>query len=161
MYEHSLRPPFMVVGPGVEAGAQIDTPIYLQDVMPTSLELAGVDLPEQVEFKSLLPLLKDETVKHYDAIYGAYKKNLQRAILKDGYKLVIYPTIQVMRLYNLTEDPQEMQDLAMNPEYATRLMTDFMMIADPLDQDVATPPLDILFGLRRRRSASSLVKGSA
>ena len=137
----------MVVGPGVEAGALIDTPIYLQDVMPTSLELAGVDLPEQVEFKSLLPLLDDETVEHYDAIYGAYKKNLQRAILKDGYKLVIYPTIRVLRLYNLDEDPQEMQDLAMNPEYAPRLnsmVADFMTLQteldDPLDLENPGPP---------------------
>jgi arylsulfatase A-like enzyme len=141
MYEHSLRPPFMMVGPGVKAGAQIDTPIYLQDVMPTSLELAGVELPEQVEFKSLLPLLEDETIEHYDAIYGAYKENLQRAILKDGYKLVIYPTIDVLRLYNLNEDPQEMQDLAKNPEYAPKvqaLMADFKTLQAELDD-----PLDI------------------
>ena len=141
MYEHSLRPPFMVVGPGVKAGAQIDTPIYLQDVMPTSLELAGVELPEQVEFKSLLPLLEDETIEHYDAIYGAYKENLQRAILKDGYKLVIYPTIDVVRLYNLNEDPQEMQDLAKNPEYAPKvqsLMAQFKTLQVELDD-----PLDI------------------
>jgi choline-sulfatase len=147
MYEHSLRPPFMVVGPDVEAGAQIDTPIYLQDVMPTSLELAGVDLPEQVEFKSLLPLLEDKTVGHYDAIYGAYKENLQRAILKDGYKLVIYPTIDVLRLYNLREDPQEMQDLAKNPEYAPKvqsLMGQFKTLQaeldDPLDLENPGPP---------------------
>jgi len=140
MYEHSLRPPFMVVGPGVKAGAQIDTPIYLQDVMPTSLELAGVKLPEQVEFKSLLPLLEDETSEHYEAIYGAYK-NQQRAILKDGYKLVIYPTIDVVRLYNLNKDPQEMQDLAQNPEYALKvqaLLADFKTLQAELDD-----PLDL------------------
>ena len=141
MYEHSLRPPFIMVGPGVQAGERNSTPIYLQDVMPTSLELAGVELPEQVEFKSLLPLLEDASAEHYDAIYGAYKKNLQRAILKDGYKLVIYPTIDVLRLYNLNEDPEEMQDLAKNPEYAPKvqaLLADFKALQAELDD-----PLDL------------------
>ena len=41
MYDHSVRVPFMVVGPGVKAGQKIDEPIYLQDVMPTTLELCG------------------------------------------------------------------------------------------------------------------------
>ncbi len=40
MYDHSVRVPFMVVGPNVAADRRIDEPIYLQDVMPTTLELA-------------------------------------------------------------------------------------------------------------------------
>jgi arylsulfatase A-like enzyme len=86
-------------------------------------------------------LLEDKTVEHYDAIYGAYKENLQRAILKDGYKLVIYPTIDVLRLYNLNDDPQEMQDIVKNPEYAPKvqsLMAQFKTLQAELDD-----PLDL------------------
>ena len=118
MYEHSMRPPMMVVGPGVQAGAKIDTPVYLQDVMATALDLTGKPIPDHVEFKSLMPLLNGENVVPYPAIYGAYKKNLQRMIIQGDYKLIIYPGPNAYRLFNLKKDPQEMADLAGNPEYA-------------------------------------------
>jgi len=118
MYEHSMRPPFLMTGPGVEAGSRIDASIYLQDVMPTALELAGAGT-DGVDFKSLLPLLKGKTA-HYDSIYGAYMGR-QRMISKDGWKLIAYPNIGIKRLYQLEKDPMEMNDLAANPEYAAKL----------------------------------------
>ena len=52
MYEHSTRVPFIAVGPGIRQGVKIDAPIYLQDVHPTTLELAGVKPADKVEFKA-------------------------------------------------------------------------------------------------------------
>ncbi|RMG18267.1 MAG: DUF229 domain-containing protein, partial [Bacteroidetes bacterium] len=43
MYEHSMRVPFTLVGPDIPAGAQVAADVYLQDVMPTSLELADIE----------------------------------------------------------------------------------------------------------------------
>ena len=84
LYDHSVRVPFIAVGPGIASNREIDAPIYLQDVMPTSLELAGVSRPDHVQFHSLLPLLKGETDKSaYDALYGAYLQ-LQRSVTADG-----------------------------------------------------------------------------
>ncbi len=45
----------------------------------------------------------------------------QRMGIVGDYKLIIYPTIRVNRLYNLKKDPQEMNDLAVNPEYAGKI----------------------------------------
>ena len=45
---------------GPPKDAKLDSPIYLQDVMATTLELAGAPKPEQVEFHSVLPLLRAE-----------------------------------------------------------------------------------------------------
>lgn len=118
MYEHSLRPPLIVAGPNIPKGQRIDTPVYLQDIMPTTLELAGADIPETVEFKSLLPLIRGERHRQYEAIYGAYRENLQRMIIKDEFKLIHYPAINRYRLYNLQDDPQEMNDLAGETAYA-------------------------------------------
>lgn len=120
LYDHSVRVPFIMTGPGIKSGGKIDAPIYLQDVMPTSLELAGVPKPKQVFFNSVLPLLTGKKDSSYDAIYGAYLKK-QRMISKDGWKLIYYPGIDVLRLYHLTDDPQEMNDLANNPEYASKV----------------------------------------
>ncbi len=116
MYDHSARVPFMVVGPGVEKGKKIDAPIYLQDIMPTSLELAEVAKPEHVDFHSLIPLLSGETTKSsYPAIYGSYI-DLQRMVKQDGYKLILYPKISKARLYHVAEDPQELRDVFNNPD---------------------------------------------
>lgn len=120
MYEHSLRAPFIVVGPGVKAGAVIDTPIYLQDAMPTTLEISKQAIPDNVDYKSVLPLLDGRLASSYSYIYGAYTKT-QRAIIQDGWKLIYYPKLKKYKLFNLTKDPQEMNNLAANPEHATKL----------------------------------------
>ncbi|QDT12082.1 sulfatase-like hydrolase/transferase [Planctomycetes bacterium K23_9] len=110
LYDHSVRVPFLVVGPKVQGGKKIDEPIYLQDVMPTSLELAGVEKPDHVEFNSLLPVLAGGE-SPYKQIYGAYLQK-QRSIRTDQYKLIAYPEAKVLRLYDVQKDPLEMQDLA-------------------------------------------------
>jgi choline-sulfatase len=136
MYDHSVRVPFMVVGPDVKPGVKIDTPIYLQDVMATSLDLA--DAPaDGIDFQSLLPLLRGETTEHYPAIYGAYT-HTQRMITQGDWKLVSYPTIKVERLFNLKKDPNEMTDLAANPEYASKLAEMRTALAE-LGQELGEP----------------------
>jgi choline-sulfatase len=120
LYDHSVRVPFIVAGPGVAAGQKLATPIYLQDVMPTTLALAGVKQPPQVDFRSLLPLVGGkQTQSNYPAIYGAYL-DLQRSVTFDGWKLIVYPKAQVARLYHVAADPWEMEDLASDPKQATR-----------------------------------------
>lgn len=109
-YDHSVRVPFIVVGPGVAADRMVDEPIYLQDVMPTTLDLAGTETPDHVEFQSLLPLLAGEPSR-YDAIYGSYLM-LQRSIRTRTHKLIVYPKAGVVRLFDMRSDPDEQHDLA-------------------------------------------------
>ncbi|NQU20295.1 MAG: sulfatase-like hydrolase/transferase [Candidatus Nealsonbacteria bacterium] len=114
LYDHSVRVPLIVVGPGVPKGEKTDAPVYLQDVMPTTLELAGVAKPDHVQFTSLMPLIRGEAKQSYDAIYGGYL-SVQRSVKLDGYKLLLYPKIAKVRLYHVAEDPDEMKDLADDP----------------------------------------------
>ena len=116
MYDHSVRVPLMVNGPGIPKNKKLTTPIYLQDIMPSALELAGVKKPQQVQFKSLMPLLNGKTNSSYDAIYGGYI-DLQRMVTADGYKMIFYPKIGKTLLYNLEADPLEMNNLADDPAY--------------------------------------------
>jgi choline-sulfatase len=118
LYEHSTRVPFIAVGPGIKASHKIDSPIYMQDVMATSLDIAGAKRPDQVEFQSLLPQLRGETAKlELKAVYGAYL-GLQRSVTMGNWKLLLYPKISKARLYNITRDPLEMNDLADEPDRA-------------------------------------------
>ena len=112
MYEHSLRVPFLVSGPGVKPGAKIDSPVHLQDAMATALDIAGADR-EGIEFQSVRPLLAGEK-GGLDAVYAAYM-HTQRAVIDDGWKLILYPEAKVVKLFHLTEDPQETKDLAADP----------------------------------------------
>lgn len=111
MFDHSVRVPMMVVGPGVEAGKKSDARIYLQDIMATSLELSGTKKPDYVQFESMLPLLSGKTDQGRDAIYGAYLDR-QRAVTYGDHKLILYPKISKAVLYNVAKDPQELHDLA-------------------------------------------------
>jgi arylsulfatase A-like enzyme len=118
MYEHSMRVPLIVAGPDIPKGKKIDAPVYLQDIMPSILELANAEKPQEVDFKSLLPLIKGkQQAKQYEAIYGAYRMH-QRMIMKDNMKLIAYPNANILRLYNLEKDALEMEDLADEEGYA-------------------------------------------
>ena len=110
LYDHSVRVPLMVIGPGVANGKRITDPVYLQDIMPTTLELAEVKKPQHVEFNSLLPMLEGNA-SPYESIYGAYL-NKQRSIRTKTHKLILYPAANVVRLYDLVADPYETNDIA-------------------------------------------------
>lgn len=145
MYDHSLRVPFIAAGPKVPAGKTNDAKIYLQDVMPTTLELAGIEIPESVNFHSLMPLMTGKTSESpYESIMGAYL-DLQRAIIHDNWKLIVYPKAGVQRLYNLSADPQEMNDLAGQPEHAARqreLFTRLMALQESLNDKLELQPAE-------------------
>ena len=120
MYEHSVRVPFFVKGRGIPNNKQIDEKIYMQDVVPTTMELAGIAKPEFVHFKNLLPLIRGERDQQYGSIYGGYIA-FQRMVIKDNMKLILYPNIQKARLYNLANDPYEINDLAESPDQAATM----------------------------------------
>jgi arylsulfatase A-like enzyme len=120
MYDHSVRVPLMLAGPNLPAGKRIDHPVYLQDVMPTALEIAGAKIPDHVEFRSLLPQLQPGAKPGRSSIYGAYT-HTQRMITKGQYKLIQYPQISQWLLYDLEADPLEANNLADDPAHAATL----------------------------------------
>lgn len=126
MFDHSIRIPLMVMGPNIPKGKIFDQDIYLQDIMPTTLELADVEKPDYVQFNSLMDIItNDKAQSHYaDGVYGAYT-DTQRMIRKDGYKLLVYPKIKKVLLFDMKSDPHEMNDLAELPEYEDKVNTMF------------------------------------
>ncbi len=119
-YDHSVRMPYVFSGPGIEAGKKNDALVYLQSAFATTCEMAQVDVPETVQFPSLVPLLQGKTKKGYDSVYGAYR-DLQRMVRTDRYKLIRYPHVNEVQLFDMKKDPWEMKDLAEDPKYAKRV----------------------------------------
>ncbi|HEX42507.1 MAG TPA: DUF4976 domain-containing protein, partial [Phycisphaerales bacterium] len=120
LYDHSIRVPLMVNGPGIPKDKRIDAPVYLQDIMPTTLELAGAAVPDYVQFKSLLPFIDGRRDESYEAIYGGYL-DLQRMILYRGFKLMLFPKAPKVLLFDLKNDPLEMNNLAEQPRQQRRM----------------------------------------
>lgn len=148
MYDHSMRVPLIVVGPDIPENEKREMQVYLQDIMATSLDLAGIEKPEYVEFNSLMPMIDKETASSsYEDIYGAYV-NVQRMLRTDKYKLIAYPKAKKIRLFDIVNDPLEMNDLADKAEYsatvkelAAKLKQQQVMMDDPLDLHEAFPDL--------------------
>ncbi len=146
MYDDSLRVPLIISGKGIPKDKQVSADVYLQDIMATSLDLAKAN-NKGVKFKSLLPLIENKKFKQYDAIYGGYLK-LQRMVRQGDWKLIMYPEAKVARLYNVTKDPQEMNDVANDAKYKGVMQTlykEFKKLqkdtGDKLNLDIIFPEL--------------------
>ena len=121
LFDHSIRVPLIVAGKDIPRNNQVSADVYLQDIMASSLALAGINQPDYVDFNNLIPLAKGaQTNSPYDGIYGAYM-NSQRMIRKDGYKLLLYPNVPKVLLFDVENDPLEMNNLADVPDQQERV----------------------------------------
>lgn len=119
MYEESFRTPLLVRLPGGKKG-DIDEFVQNIDYGPTILDLAGVEVPEDMHGESFLPLLKGEKVDDWrkSLYYHFYEYPAEHAVKRhygvrtDRYKLIhFYNDIDEWELYDLKEDPSEMNNL--------------------------------------------------
>jgi arylsulfatase A-like enzyme len=140
-YDHSVRAPFIVKGPGVPAGASAPGMFYLNSVFPTAAEMAGVMVPDTVEAPSIVPLIRGEKETAYDSVYGSYR-HFQRMVRTLDHKLIYYPIIERTQLFDLNADPGEMHDLSEDPAQAERIaelmqeLEDWKRtVGDPLTND--------------------------
>lgn len=119
MYDHSVRVPLVMAGPGIPAGERRDAFAYLIDIYPTLFELAGIEVPDSVEGTSLVPTLGDATVRVRDAFLYAYK-DFQRAARDRERKLIEYCVDgeRTTQLFDVVNDPWEMENLAEQDAFA-------------------------------------------
>lgn len=125
-YEGSARIPFVMRYP---AGLDLPTGTFehvvgLQDVMPTILEVAGVEPPSSVTGRSVLSAIRGEPWREF--IHGEHSPcySLDQAMhyLTDGReKYIWFPATGEEQFFDLTRDRQELHDLAGNPDYTERV----------------------------------------
>ncbi len=122
LYEHSVRVPLILRGPGVPAGRAVEALSYTYDIYPTLCELAGLPVPEHVDAQSLAPLLHGGQGRA--AVCSVYKDN-QRMVTDGPWKLIRYARSQHggadrEQLFHLTTDPWELWDLSQDPQHRER-----------------------------------------
>lgn len=120
MYEESMRTPLLIKWPGtVAAGSACDSLVQNLDYAQTFLEIAGVARPEGTQGASLVPLLRGERPEWRDSLYYHYYEGedswhrvaKHEGIRTDRYKLIHFYTLGYWELYDLKEDPREMNNL--------------------------------------------------
>lgn len=117
-YENSANVPMLLVGTATDERVghhRVDDRLVgWQDVMPTLLDLAGIDIPDTVDGTSMVG---DQTRDHF---YGECTEgaSASRMIRTDRYKLIYYPTGNYTQLFDLQNDPREIADLSNSPEHA-------------------------------------------
>jgi arylsulfatase A-like enzyme len=127
LYEHSIRVPLIIAGPGLPAGAVRDGLCYQHDLHPTLLNMAGVG-SDGVFFEDLQPLLTGHSAGR-PRIFSHYR-NEQCAVRDDRYKLIEYPEENRIELYDLADDPWEVHNLAEQQDHAPRIRQMRALLAD-------------------------------
>ncbi|MCL6103516.1 MAG: sulfatase [Bacteroidetes bacterium] len=134
MYDESIRVPFFVFDPRNPKRKSMSKEMVLNiDVAPTVLDIAGVPIPETMQGKSLLPLLKDPTQKFRSEIFVEHhfiawkgEKHIERSecLRTKEWKYIRYIDQQGAdseELYNLLTDPLELKDLSEDTDSKERL----------------------------------------
>ena len=123
LYEHSVRVPLIIRGPEIPEDVRTEALCYLLDIYPTLCDILESAAPKTVDGKSLLPVLKNKQTKVRDSLFMAYR-SFQRAVrTADNWKLIRYNVrgVETTQLFNLNDDPWEINSLAGDPAYNARL----------------------------------------
>jgi len=122
--EGGIRSPLLISGPGIKGGSQSDFFCYVSDVMPTLLELAGVDHPANYRGRRIEPMRGRSMVGLLDgtkeAIYGSSEfvggeMGGGKWMRQGDFKAVMVPQpygTGVWHLFDVVEDPGEANDLS-------------------------------------------------
>jgi arylsulfatase A-like enzyme len=118
LYEHSTGVPLIFSGKGIKKDQVSQTMVYLTDLYPTLCEMIGIPVPSSVDGKSFLVTFEEPEKEHRQYIVTTYRQ-FQRAIRDEQYKLIQYNVNGEKReqLFDLKNDPWEINDLIQNPEY--------------------------------------------
>lgn len=134
MYEESFRTPLIMLLPkGFDRRGDITEMVQNIDYAPTFMDLAGLEIPEDIQGVSLMPLLRGEhpddwreTLYYHFYEYPAEHMVKRHYGVRDSrYKLIhFYNDIDRWELYDLEKDPTEMHNIYGQPgtEEITRSM---------------------------------------
>jgi len=122
-YEASARVPFLMRAPerfGLTRGRVVEHVATHADIMPTLLDMAGSPVPDTVDGRSLLPLMRGESIAwrpHLHIEHAGYDQ-----ALTDGREKYLWrPSDGREQLFDLDADPNECRDLTADPACAERV----------------------------------------
>jgi arylsulfatase A-like enzyme len=130
MYEESIRMPFLVrYPPAIKPGSVNGAMVLNVDFAPTFLEFAGLNIPAEIQGRSLKPLLTGQTPSdwrkswyyRYYHFPNEHGTEPHYGVRTDRHKLIYFHRINQWELFDLQTDPQEVNNLANDPKHANRV----------------------------------------
>lgn len=122
LYDQASRVPLIMSGPEIVPGQTIQTPVSHVDLVPTVLDLSGLDLPRNLDGRSLAKTLRGEEALAEGPVFSQFTGNngpsvARYAIVFQGHKL-IHDSSGDHELYDLVHDPLEMTNCIHDTAYA-------------------------------------------
>ena len=149
--EGGIRSPMLVAGPGVAGGRTVSAFSYITDIMPTLLEMAGIDHPTEFEGRAVEPMrghsligilsgASEEVYSANDLIAGEMGEG--KWIRKGDFKALLVPEpygADEWHLFNVVEDPGETRDLS---EEMPELRDELIAAWDRYAEEVGVVPAE-------------------
>jgi arylsulfatase A-like enzyme len=135
LYEHSMKVPLILSGPGIPQHRTSDALVYLYDLFPTLAALCNLPPPAAVDGTSLVPVINGDTTEMRHSLFTAYRHTV-RAVRDKTWKLIRYPERDFTQLFDLERDPLEIDNLAEREEYRDqvdkmmKLLNEWQVTAD-------------------------------
>ncbi|MCM8536230.1 MAG: sulfatase [Lentisphaeraceae bacterium] len=136
MYEESFRTPLVVKWPAKIKAGSVNTDLAQNiDFATTFLDLAGAEIPADLQGRSMVPLFKGEKpadwrkslyYTYYEYPHGSHSVRKHEGVSTKRYKLIRFygtdvPNGEEWEFYDLETDPKEMNNSFNNPEYASKI----------------------------------------
>jgi len=131
-YEGSANIPFIMKWPSgidneIKKGTSLPNPVELRDALPTFLDAAGADIPEEMDGQSLLTLVRGKNPIWRDYIdlehSTCYQQQNYWCALTDGtIKYIYFFSDGTEQLFDLKSDPGELSELSSNPSHRETLL---------------------------------------
>ncbi|WP_258103409.1 sulfatase [Marinoscillum sp. MHG1-6] len=157
MYEPSLRMPFIMRYPGVIPAASVNHDLITNvDFAPTLLDFAGIPSPDEVQGKSFRANLiegrnsdwREATYYHYYEYPFWHHVQPHYGIRNERYKLIhFYYDIDIWEFYDLKQDPDELNNVYGNPEYADlidQLKSELQKLQQQYEDDISLDSMRVL-----------------
>lgn len=151
IYEESLSTPLLAKWPGkIKPGSTCEKLVSNLDFAETFLDAAGVDVPGDMQGRSLVPLMKGETPAdwrtsfyyHYYEFPGAHSVRRHYGVVTDQYKLFHFyePDVNYWNLIDTQKDPNEVKSVYGDPAYAD-VQKELHAELDRLRAELKVPPV--------------------
>ena len=129
-YEPVVRVPMIFAGPGIRRKATVENLVSLVDIYPTFMDMAGIPHPPKLNGYSLMSLLKEgRDTNRPDWVFSEYHGELSATsgfmIRRGPWKYIAYAGFPP-QLFNLEEDPWEINNLAKECKSKAEEMEDFL-----------------------------------
>lgn len=129
-HDGSIRVPLAMSGPGFDGGGALDRPISVIDLPPSLLDAAGLDVPEDMQGRSVLPLLRDRNAEFPDDVFVQVSESEVGRVIRtarwkyyvvapgaDGWDTAASDNYVETALYDLAHDPYELDNLIGFPSH--------------------------------------------